>query len=364
MGFNCGIVGLPNVGKTTIFNALTGLQCEVSNYSFSTTKPFPGNINVPDERLDKIDDVIKAEKKVYTTMEVVDMPGLAKGASHGEGLGNKFLNDIRKVDALIHVVRCFDDENVLHPNDTIDPVRDSKFVNIELIMADLELVEKQIERTEKLAKSGNPDAKAKLEVYSKIQKILYDEKPLRNANISADELKHLKDLNLITFKPVLYVANVSDDFITEDNDYVNNLREYVKTEGGKLVKISGKIEAEISELEEDEKKEFLADLNLKEPSLNLLAREGYALLNLVTFFTVGGKENRAWTIYKNDTAFISAGKIHSDIQRGFIRAEVYNYVDLLTYKSEVAIKEKGLFRLEGKDYIVKDGDVLHFRFNV
>ncbi|MBN2695893.1 redox-regulated ATPase YchF [bacterium] len=364
MGFNCGIVGLPNVGKTTIFNALTGDSNEVSAYPFTTTKVTEGRASVPDSRLDKIAITIPAEKTVYTSLEVVDMPGIAKGAHQGVGMGNKFLGDIKKTDAILHVIRCFDDDDVIHPEDTVDPVRDASYINIELVMADLELVTKQIERSEKLAKSGNSEAKAKLQVLNQMQEVLYEERFLKTANFSSEQLKLVRDLSLITLKPMLYIANINESAIVEDDKYVKDLKAFAKESGFDVVKICGNIEADIAQLEDDEKAEFLTEMNLSEPGLNRLIQAGYSLLNLITFFTVGGKENRAWTIEKGLSAWGAAGKIHSDIQRGFIRAEVYHCDDLLALKSEAAVKEKGLFRLEGKEYSVKDGDVLHFRFNV
>jgi hypothetical protein len=365
MGFNAGIIGLPNVGKTTIFNAITGADAEVTAYPFSTVKTDSRTVFVPDNRIEEIQKVIKADKLVYTTMEVVDVPALAQGASKGEGLGNRFLSDIQKLDAILHVVRCFDDENVMHIDEKIDPVRDIEIVNGELILADLESITNQLERLQKKVRANDKDAIKRTEILTKFQDHLFEEKPLSEMEITEEDQKFTKDMNLITLKPMLYVANIPEDAINNDNDYVKALEEYANKEGRKLIRISGQIEADIAMIEdEDEKSEFLEEMGLKEPGLYQLLREGYTLLNLITFFTVGGKENRAWTIRKNSTAWVSAGKIHSDIQRGFIRAEVYHYQDLITFKTESAVKDNGKFRLEGKEYLVKDGDVLHFRFNV
>ncbi len=365
MGFNAGIIGLPNVGKTTIFNAITGADAEVTIYGFSTTKTDSRTVFVPDNRIEEIQKVVEADKLVYTTMEIVDVPALAQGASKGEGLGNRFLSDIQKLDALLHVVRCFEDENIIHIDDKIDPIRDVEIVNGELILADLEAVTGQIDRLQKKVRAHDKEAIKKTEVLSKCQEHLFEEKPISELDLSEEEKYAIRDTSLLTFKPMLYVANIPEDAISEDNKYVKALEEYAKKEGKTLIKISGQIEADIAAIEdEEEKQEFLDEMGLKEPGLYQLLREGYALLDLITFFTVGGKENRAWTIKNNSTAWVAAGKIHSDIQRGFIRAEVYHYEDLIKFKSEPAIKDNGKFRLEGKDYIVKDGDILHFRFNV
>jgi len=365
MGFNAGIIGLPNVGKTTIFNAITGADAEVTVYGFSTTKTDSRTVFVPDNRIEEIQKVIEADKLVYTTMEVVDVPALAQGSSKGEGLGNQFLMDIQKLDALLHVVRCFEDENIIHIDDKIDPVRDVEIVNGELILADLESVTKQIERLQKKVRANDKDAIKRVDVLTKYQDHLFEEKPLSELEVSESDAKIVKDISLLTLKPMLYVANLPEDAIEEGNEHYKALVELAQKEGKKVIKISGQIEADIAGIEdEEEKAEFLDEMGLKEPGLYLLLREGYALLNLITFFTVGGSENRAWTVRSNSSAWKSAGKIHSDIQRGFIRAEVYTYEDLLNHKTESAIKENGKFRLEGKDYIVKDGDILHFRFNV
>lgn len=364
MGFNCGIVGLPNTGKTTIFNALTGLGHEVSSYPFTTTKPEVGRVTVPDLRLEKIQDLVIADKVVYTSMEVIDIPGLSQGASKGDGMGNRFLEHIQKTDALLHVIRCFEDPDIMHIADDLDPVRDADIVNSELILADLELISKQIFRLQKSVRSGDKEAKVKLDLLEQFQEHLYEEKPLREFTISDDDRDLVKELSFLTFKPVLYIANVSEDAIESDNNYTKALKELAQKEGSIMIKLSGQVEADIADLDPEEQTEFLEELGLKESGLYTLIREGYKLLNLSTFFTVGGSENRAWTIRKNSTALIAAGKIHSDIQRGFIRAEVFHYEDLIAHKTEAAIKDKGLFRLEGKQYLVKDGDILHFRFNV
>ena len=364
MGFKCGIVGLPNVGKSTIFNAITSAGAEAANYPFCTIEPNVGIVMVPDQRLDALAEIVNPQRVLPTAMEFVDIAGLVKGASRGEGLGNQFLGHIRQVDAIAHIVRCFEDENVVHVDGSIDPLRDVEVIQTELNLTDLDTVEKRINRVGKQAKSGDKKMQEELAFLEKVHECLNSGQPARNTDLTDDQWKVLHELCLITAKPVLYVANVSEDDLAGKHPFVDRLKEHAAAESAELVIICGKIEAEISELPEDEKAEFLNELELDEAGLDRMIHAGYRLLGLITYFTAGVKEVRAWTVSKGARAPQAAGVIHTDFEKGFIRAEVIAYADFITAKGESGSKEKGLMRLEGKDYIVKDGDVMHFRFNV
>ncbi len=365
MGLKCGIVGLTNVGKTTIFNCISNTKAETTNFAYSTNKSNMGIANIPDQRLFELDKVIKAEKVVLATVDIVDIPGLAKGASHGEGVGNAFLADIRQTDAIIHVLRCFDDENLAHVEGSIDPVRDKEIIEFELQVKDLEVIERKIQRTEKGAKAGDKDAKHGLDVLAKYKKHLENMENVRTLDVSEDDKKWVNDMFLLTEKPVMYVCNVDEKSALTGNKYVDAVKEAVKNENTEVVIIAGALEAEIAELESEEDRiAFLQDYGLTEPGVNIMIRSAYKMLNLISFFTVGGKENRAWTIHKGMTAPQAAGAIHSDLERGFIRAEVTKYDDLIKYRTEVKVKEAGKLAVEGKSYVVCDGDILHIRFNV
>ena len=364
MGFNCGIVGLPNVGKSTIFNALTSAGAQASNYPFTTIDPNVGIVDMPDERLDRLDEIYKPKKVTPTTMEFVDIAGLVKGAAKGEGLGNKFLANIREMDAIAHVVRCFDDPNVVHVAGRVDPVTDIEVIEAELMLADLDAVEKRLFKAEKLVKTGDKKTLEEVEFMNRIKDMLGRGEPVRRATHSDDEVMWLKGYNLLSAKPVLYVANVAEDMLDKPNAHVDAVRKIAAEEGAKVVVISGRVEGEIAQLPKEERREYLAGMGLTESGLDRMIRAGYDLLGLITYFTAGEKEVRAWTITKGTRAPQAAGKIHTDFEKGFIRAEVFHYDDLMRLRTPQAVKEAGLLRSEGKDYVVKDGDIMLFRFNI
>jgi len=363
MAIQCGIVGLPNVGKSTLFNALTKAGIQAENYPFCTIEPNVGVVPVPDARIDQLSAIVKPQKIQPAVVDFVDIAGLVAGASKGEGLGNKFLANIRECDAIAHVVRCFEDDNVIHVANKIDPLSDIEVINTELALADLDSVEKGVNRVAKVARTGDKAAKAKLEVLERVRLHLDTGSPVRALHLNNDELEMLYDLHLLTIKPTMYIANVAEDGF-ENNPHLDAVRAFAVAEGSEVVPVCAAIEAELVELDDDERGAFLAEMGQDEPGLNRVIRAGYKLLGLQTYFTAGVKEVRAWTIHVGDTAPKAAAVIHTDFEKGFIRAEVIGFNDFIACKGEQGAKEAGKMRLEGKEYVVQDGDVMHFRFNV
>ena len=361
MGFKCGILGLPNVGKSTLFNAITKSSIPAENFPFCTIEPNLGIVNVPDKRLDSINDIVNSEKVIPTSMSFVDIAGLVKGASQGEGLGNAFLSNIREMNALLHVVRCFDDENVVHVDGVINPLKDVETINLELIFSDLELLEKRDQKLEKLIRSGDKEATKQKDIIQTLKGLMESGNLPRLDNFQPEEIKFIESMNLLSTKPMVLVANLSDD---ESKNNIDDLNNYAKSNCIDIIPAVIKVEHELAALEEEEQAEYLELLGMDEPVLNKIILAGYKLLGLETFFTSGPKESRAWTVYKNSLAPQAAGVIHTDFERGFIKAEVISYEDFISSNGESGAKKDGKLRLEGKDYLVKDGDVIHFKFNV
>ena len=364
MALKCGIVGLPNVGKSTLFNCLSNAKAQSANFPFCTIEPNVGVITVPDDRLTKLEELVSPEKVHPTTIEIVDIAGLVKGASKGEGLGNKFLANIRETDAIIHVLRCFDNDNIVHVDGSVDPIRDKETIDYELILKDLEAIDKKIQKYDKISRTGDKEARKVLETLNKYKVHLESGKSVRSLEVEEKEKEHILDLMLLTAKPIMYVCNVDDSSVKSGNEHVERVREVVSKENASIIIIAASTEADIAELESfEERQMFLDDLGLKEPGVNRVIQTSYDLLDLSTYFTAGVKEVRAWTIRKGMKAPQAAGVIHSDFEKGFIRAEVIKYSDFTELGSELACKENGKMNVEGKEYVVEDGDIMHFRFN-